>query len=104
MRELLVVLLISSVWISAVPSSRAAIGANGDLNCLVHPYTTIIVSAPVAGLLESVAVDRGDLVKEGQTLAMLDTSLERASGAVAHAQAELTNRHLADLELQRTAA
>jgi len=104
MRELLVVLLISAVWISAVPSSRAAIGANGDLNCLVHPYTTIIVSAPVAGLLESVAVDRGDLVKEGQTLAMLDTSLERASGAVAHAQAELTNRYLADLELQRTAA
>ena len=47
-------------------------------------------------------MDRGDLVKEGQILAVLDTSLERATGAVAHAQAELTNRRLADLELQRT--
>ncbi len=49
-------------------------------------------------------VDRGDLVKEGQVIAVLDTSLERATGAVAHAQAELSNRRLADLELQRTSA
>ena len=104
MRTWILVFLMWSAWTSVAPSSRAAMGPSGDLNCLVHPYTTIIVSAPVAGLLETVDVDRGDLVKEGQTLAMLDTSLERASGAVAHAQAELTNRHLADLELQRTAA
>jgi len=104
MRTWILAFLMWLAWTSVAPSSRAAMGPGGDLNCLVHPYTTIIVSAPVAGLLETVDVDRGDLVKEGQTLAMLDTSLERASGAVAHAQAELTNRHLADLELQRTAA
>src|ERR1044071_8817739 len=104
MRASILVLLIGSVWMSGAPSSQAAVGANGDLNCLVHPYTTIIVSAPVAGLRDTGMVARGDLVKEGQRVAMLDTSVERASGAVAHAQAELTNRHLADLELQRTAA
>jgi multidrug efflux pump subunit AcrA (membrane-fusion protein) len=51
-----------------------------------------------------VTVDRGDLVKEGQIVATLDTSLERATGAVQHAHAELSNRRLADLELQRTTA
>jgi multidrug efflux pump subunit AcrA (membrane-fusion protein) len=75
-----------------------------DLNCLIQPYVVITITTPVGGLLETVQVDRGDLVKEGQTLATLDTSVERATGAVQHAQAELSNRRLADLELQRTTA
>jgi membrane fusion protein (multidrug efflux system) len=75
-----------------------------ELNCLIHPYVVITITSPVGGLLETVNVDRGDLVTEGQILAVLDTSVERATGAVAHAQAELSNRRLADLELQRTSA
>lgn len=79
------------------------VGAAGqDLNCLIQPHVVITITAPVGGLLETVQVDRGDLVEEGQILATLDTRVERASGAVQHAQAELSNRRLADLELQRT--
>lgn len=81
-----------------------AYAVNQDLNCLIQPYVVITITTPVGGLLETVQADRGDLVKEGQVLATLDTSLERASGAVQHAQAELNNRRLADLELQRTTA
>ncbi len=80
-----------------------AVGA-ADLNCLIQPYVTITLTAPVAGLLETVTVDRGDVVKEGQVVATIDTSVERAGGAVSHAQAELSNRRLADLELNRTTA
>lgn len=83
--------------------SSGAVDA-ADLNCLIQPYVTITVTAPVAGLLETVTVDRGDVVKEGQIVATIDTSVERAGGAVAHAQAELSNRRLADLELNRTTA
>ena len=75
-----------------------------DLNCLIQPSVVITITTPVGGLLETVQVDRGDLVKEGQVLATLDASVERATGAVQHAHAELSNRRLADLELQRTAA
>lgn len=85
-------------------SAPMAHGSNQDLNCLIQPYVVITITTPVGGLLETVRVDRGDLVKEGQVLATLDTSVERAAGAVQHAQAELSNRRLADLELQRTAA
>jgi len=81
-----------------------AYAATQDLNCLIQPYVVITITTPVGGLLETVQVDRGDLVKEGQVLATLDTSIERAQGSVQHAQAELTNRRLADLELQRTTA
>ena len=81
-----------------------AYSSDQNLNCLIQPYVVITITTPVGGLLETVQVDRGDLVKEGQVLATLDTSVERASGAVQHAHAELSNRRLADLELQRTSA
>lgn len=81
-----------------------AYAVSQDLNCLIQPYVVITITTPVGGLLETVEVDRGDLVKENQIVATLDTSVERASGAVQHAQAELNNRRLADLELQRTTA
>lgn len=75
-----------------------------DLSCLIQPYVMITLVSPVAGILETVTVDRGDIVKEGQIVATLDTSVERATGSIAHAQAELSNRRLADLELNRTTA
>ena len=84
--------------------SQLVTAAPQDLNCLIQPFVVITITTPVGGLLETVQVDRGDLVKEGQILATLDTSVERATGSVQHAQAELTNRRLADLELQRTSA
>ena len=84
--------------------SQVVTAAPQDLNCLIQPFVVITITTPVGGLLETVQVDRGDLVKEGQVLAALDTSVERATGSVQHAQAELTNRRLADLELQRTSA
>jgi membrane fusion protein (multidrug efflux system) len=94
-------LLCGGVWLGQPASSHAA---QHDLGCLIQPYQTITITAPVGGLLEAVTVDRGDVVKEGQVLAIIDSSVERATGAVAHAQAELNNRRLADLELNRTAA
>lgn len=91
--------------LSALLMDRAvAHSSDQDLNCLIQPYVVITITTPVGGLLETVRVDRGDLVKEGQVLATLDASVERATGAVQHAHAELSNRRLADLELQRTAA
>ena len=96
---------VSMLTISAlllyVPMAHSA---SQNLNCLIQPYVVITITTPVGGLLETVRVDRGDLVKEGQVLATLDTSVERATGAVQHAHAELSNRRLADLELQRTVA
>ena len=68
--------------------SPAEASSQQDLNCLIQPFVVITITTPVGGLLETVDVDRGDLVKEGQILATLDTSIERATGSVQHAQAE----------------
>jgi RND family efflux transporter MFP subunit len=58
-----------------------------DLDCLIEPYLVVNVTAPVEGLLEKVEVDRGDLVRKGQVLARLESSVERATVALARARA-----------------
>ena len=71
----------------AMLSAPMAHGA--DLDCLIEPFRVVNVSAPVDGLLERVDVERGDLVKEGQALAALESSVQRATLALAKARAEM---------------
>jgi len=75
-----------------------------ELDCLIEPFIVVTIRSQEIGLLESVMVDRGDLVKTGQVLARLDSSLEGATNAVSHARAKLTNQKLANLELRRASA
>jgi len=59
------------------------------LDCLINPYLTVSVSFAVDGVLDAVTVDRGDLVKEGQVLATLESSVENATVALAAARARV---------------
>jgi RND family efflux transporter MFP subunit len=54
----------------------------------MEPDRVAEVGSPVVGVIESVAVERGDLVRRGQTLALLKADVERASMGVAQARAE----------------
>jgi multidrug efflux pump subunit AcrA (membrane-fusion protein) len=83
---------------------RAAAQTPGEIDCLIEPHVVVTVSTATEGVVESVTVDRGDLVKEGQVLVTLRSEVEKASVAVARARAELANKRLAELELQRAAA
>jgi RND family efflux transporter MFP subunit len=66
-----------------------ALAAAQTLDCLVNPYMVVAVSFPTEGVLDAVSVDRGDLVKEGQVLATLESSVERATVALATARAKV---------------
>lgn len=59
-----------------------------DLSCLIMPYMEVSIGSPVEGLLETVAVERGEVVKKGQVLATLESSVEKATVAMARAKAE----------------
>lgn len=72
----------------ALAAMPAAAPASGPFDCLIEPYVVVAIGAPVDGLLESVAVDRGDLVAKGEVLATLESSAERAAVALAAARAE----------------
>jgi RND family efflux transporter MFP subunit len=73
-----------------VAASTSHAGAiNSTLPCLIHPQTTVVVGSPATGVLETVKVSSGDLVKAGDVVAMLESSLEQAEVAVAQGKADM---------------
>lgn len=68
-----------------------------SLGCLIEPSRVADVGSPVLGVLQEVKVDRGDVVKKGQVLAVLRADIERAQLSVA------TSRAQAEAELQAAA-
>ncbi len=73
----------------AVATLAVPVAQGAELDCLIEPYVIVNVSSPVDGLVDRVEVDRGDLVKEGQVLASLESSVQRAMLAIAKARAEM---------------
>lgn len=62
--------------------------AAGELACLMKPYLEVSLGAPVEGLIEQVAVDRGDWVSKGQAVVTLEASVEQATVSLAKAKAD----------------
>ena len=58
-----------------------------NLECVIYPETTVAVSSPVEGVLDRVLVDRGDLVRAGQVVATIESSVERVAVELARARA-----------------
>lgn len=50
--------------------------------CIVKPRVTVQLGSPVSGILSATMVDRGDLVKKGQLVAQLESSVEQAALAL----------------------
>ncbi len=77
------------VTITMMVSLAPRFSAAKDLPCLVVPQVTLTIGTPVVGVLRSVAVNQGDVVNEGDVLAILESSLEQAEVALAKAKAEM---------------
>jgi RND family efflux transporter MFP subunit len=58
------------------------------LRCVIEPDRVAEVGTPVIGVVESVLVDRGDVVRKGQLLAQLRANVERASVGAAEVRAQ----------------
>jgi RND family efflux transporter MFP subunit len=60
-----------------------------DVDCVIEPHVVADVSSAVRGVMDTLEVSRGDLVKRGQVLATLEASVERATVALARARADM---------------
>lgn len=76
---------LSLVLASIHPSAHAAAQ---PLVCLIQPSNIAEVGSSVTGVIESLRVERGDIVKKGQTLAVLRNDVERAALNVAKSRAQ----------------
>jgi RND family efflux transporter MFP subunit len=64
-----------------------AIKAASLLDCMIQPSQIVPVGTAVPGVVESISVERGDVVKRGQVVVQLRAGVERASLAVARERA-----------------
>lgn len=91
------------------PAARPT--APTGLDCLIQPSQTVQVGTASAGVVETVRVERGDMVRKGQILLQLDSRVEVAALAMAREKAEQLGEmkatkgasDLAQRELQRAA-
>lgn len=70
-------------------NSASVIGKDSEFDGLIEPYLVINVGSGVAGLLESITVDRGDMVVKGQVLATLQSDVEGATMELALFRSEM---------------
>src|SRR5262245_23365418 len=78
MKDYMHLCIAAAVLALLAPVARAA-----DFDCVIEPRRVIELRAPLEGLIERMNVDRGDTVKRGQELVVLDTAVDRASAAIA---------------------
>jgi RND family efflux transporter MFP subunit len=101
--------LASSLALALALAALALPAAAQPLDCMIQPSQVVQVGSPVSGIVESVAAERGDLVRRGQVLVQLQAQVERAAFAMARERAEQTGemaaaggaRELAQRELAR---
>jgi RND family efflux transporter MFP subunit len=84
--------------LSTVLLPLSYVQAAEPLGCIIEPERVAEVGSPVIGVVESIRVERGDLIKKGQVLATLRADVERASVDVA------TTRSQAEAEVRSAEA
>lgn len=72
---------------AANTASAQAQGSAPALDCMIQPNQIVMVGSAVPGVVERIAVERGDSVARGQVLVQLGAGVERASLAVARERA-----------------
>lgn len=94
----------------ALFATPAFVHAAQPLACLIEPENVADLGSSVIGIIERLNVDRGDLVKKGQVLAVLRSDVERAATEVARSrsqanaelQAAISNRNFAQQKFRRS--
>ena len=65
----------------------SAPAAAASFDCVMNPVLTVKLGSPVPSILSEVLVDRGDLVKKGQIIARMESSVEKAAVVANEARA-----------------
>ena len=87
-----------AVWATGHPLNYAR-AAEAVFDGLIEPFLVVEVGSEVPGVLDSVKVDRGDMVKAGQVVATLRSQVERANLELARVRAQMEST----VKLKRTA-
>jgi RND family efflux transporter MFP subunit len=76
-------------WAAAIVGAAALPAQAGEFDCVIEPRQVLELRSPIEGLIARVNVDRGDFVKKGQELVVLDTAVEQVQAAMAKHRAQM---------------
>lgn len=62
-----------------------------EFDCVIEPHVVVDLSSRTDGIVESIEVERGGLVEEGQVMVQLESDVERAAVEYARAAADATS-------------
>jgi RND family efflux transporter MFP subunit len=82
--RLLRLMVLGPMWAGA-----AAPALSADFDCLIEPRQVLELRAPIEGLIERVNVERGDFVRKGQDLVVLDTRVDQVQASIAQHRAQM---------------
>lgn len=80
-------LVIAADTYSPYESSELEADYQDNFDCLIEPHAVIEVSTREEGIVDEVAVSRGDIVKQGQVLVKLDSAAEQLAVKLAREEA-----------------
>ena len=67
-------LVLIAVIVPVIPMYADTVEYDG----LIEPYVVVDIGSPAEGIVDRVTVDRSSSVKKGQTLVVMESSVERA--------------------------
>ena len=73
----------------ALLAGACAAALAGDFDCVIEPRQVLELRSPIEGLIERINVDRGDFIRRGQVLAVLDSAVDRAQAEIARHRAKM---------------
>lgn len=76
----------------ALACAAAAVGPARAFDCLIEPRQVVELRSPAEGVIERVHVDRGAVVRRGQVLVELESSVEKANLLIARQRAGMQGR------------
>lgn len=65
------------------------IDLSSEFDCVIEPAETVDLGSPVTGVIETIHVERGDIVAAGDAVAELESEVERAAADLARARTRL---------------
>lgn len=69
-------------------AAGAAAPVPGEFDCMIEPAQVVEIRSPVVGLLQQVHARRGELIRQGQVLVTIESSVERSAADTARFRAE----------------
>ena len=91
-------------WVATLASAQSTRPAKQPIGCLIGPERVADIGSPVVGVVSTMLVDSGDVVRAGQALVVLRSDVESANVHAAQARAHIdadVHTAQANLELAR---